>query len=68
MLNPAIRTEQTLESPRTIIVGGQVDEGTYEGEAYDNVPGVVHTTNRASNADDVLQIKFTSPNIYENRE
>merc|ERR1712098_541805 len=72
VLNPAIRSEQTLENSRAVSlvvpVGEQGDEGTYEGGAYNNVPGVVHTANRAGNADDVLQITFTNPNIYENQQ
>ena len=72
VMNPAIRTEQTVEIPRTVVnERDRIEEyeGAYQGGAYNNVPGVVHTIrpNRESNEDNVLQIKFTDPNIYENK-
>ena len=70
-LNPAIRLQQSTEKPRTM-ESGKGDETEYEGGAYNNIPGVVHTIRpegSGGDGDEVLQIKFTEPsNIYVNNQ
>ena len=70
-LNPAIRLGQITDKPR-IMESRRGDETEYEGGAYNNIPGVVHTIRPGSNGgdgDEVLQIKFTEPsNIYVNKQ
>ncbi|KAL5263880.1 hypothetical protein ACHWQZ_G005079 [Mnemiopsis leidyi] len=72
VLNPAIKVDQTTK-PGTLESSEKGDETEYEGVAYNNIPGVVHTIRpgetRGGDGDEVLQIKFTDPsNIYVNNQ
>ena len=84
VLNPAFRTDHIIETPtieeKVKKKDNHVKEkekeedevAEYDGVAYNNIPGVVHTIrpDRASYMDDnELQINFTNPNIiYENKQ